>query len=298
MAVVIGLFLLCWASFFVISFLFSICDVRNISDLDCARGIPPFVYSLFKWLQYGNSVCNPIVYGLRNKDFRIAFRKILLGVCGKSVPLTTFSKSVYGRTVRSAYVRHDSSVDDSQSALYPPNAPARMFDTRESYRRAIRNGRTKPIKMKFTKKTLAAGLLTLNVQTFHSLPPRDGTMSSNLLNSPSGPTPEVTSYTGERSNPGFNDDSEEAGIYPPDQALAKISSVNLEPLRKKTGNRSTDKEVTRVRFADPNEPEDLKSSMDGHLPAAFERKRSLSEHFRRRHGDPDSVKRDLRSSFS
>ena len=60
-----------------------------------------WILSVNKWLQYGNSVCNPVIYGFRNKDFRRAFRKILLGLCCKKVRLSDYSKSAYGRTVRS-----------------------------------------------------------------------------------------------------------------------------------------------------------------------------------------------------
>lgn len=66
--------------------------------------LPRVVYSLTKWLQYGNSVCNPIIYGLRNEEFRRTFRKILLRLCCKKVRLKEYDKNAHGgiRDVRKA----------------------------------------------------------------------------------------------------------------------------------------------------------------------------------------------------
>ena len=90
----------------------------------------PWILSVNKWLQYGNSVCNPVIYGFRDKDFRRAFRKILLGLCCKKVRLSDYSKSAYGRTVQSAYLRRESSFENSRSVIFPPNVPLGMFDMR------------------------------------------------------------------------------------------------------------------------------------------------------------------------
>ena len=102
-AVVIGLFVICWTPFFGINFAFAVCIATLFKGAGCPglMTLPTWIFSVNKWLQYGNSVCNPVIYGFRNKDFRRAFRKILLGLCCKKVRLSEYSKSAYGRTVRS-----------------------------------------------------------------------------------------------------------------------------------------------------------------------------------------------------
>ena len=166
-AVVIGLFVICWTPFFGINFAFAVCIATLFKGAGCPglMTLPAWILSVNKWLQYGNSVCNPVIYGFRNKDFRRAFRKILLGLCCKKVRLSDYSKSAYGRTVRSAYLRRESSFENSRSVIFPPNVPLGMFDMRDSYRKAIQSGRSKPIKLKFTpKKSVANGLLSINVR--------------------------------------------------------------------------------------------------------------------------------------
>lgn len=263
--------------------------------------LPGVVLKINKWLQYLNSVCNPIIYGLRNKDFRRAFRKILLGMCCKKVRISDYSKSAYGRTVRSAYLQRDSSFENSRSVIYPPQVPSGMFDTRESYRKAIQSGRSKPIKLKFTKKSLADGLLALNVDAFHSLPTIDFTSTSQLASS-SGDT----ASSAELCNPGFEDDRAETGIYPIEQAAPEqdyndnLSSSN-NSFHKSSSKASMQNGKVRVHFTPSN---DLENDDEGESKtlsrlAPFERKRSLSEIFVRP-GNPetDSPKQKLRSSFS
>ena len=112
-AVVIGLFVICWTPFFGLNFGFAVCIATLSKGAGCLglMTLPfdfPWILSVNNWLQYGNSVCNPVIYGFRNKDFRRAFRKILLGLCCKKVLLSDYSKSAYGCTVRSAYLRRES----------------------------------------------------------------------------------------------------------------------------------------------------------------------------------------------
>ena len=298
-AVVIGLFVICWTPFFALNFAFSICVNIMFMSPGCQglMTLPPVVLKINKWLQYGNSVCNPIVYGLRNKDFRRAFRKILLGLCCKNVPISDYSKSAYGRTVRSAYLQRESSFENSRSVIIPPHLPPGMFDARNSYRRAIQSGRTKPIKLKFTKKTLADGLLALNVDAFHSLPSGDFTSSTNLLTSSAASPAELC-------NPAFEDDQAETGIYPIEQAIPeqdynKNMSGSNNSLKKSSPNGTVQNKKTRVHFTPSNSQEkDEEETQIVSRLAPFERKRSLSEIFIRPNSETDSLKRKLRSSFS
>ena len=84
-AVVIVLFVICWTPFFGINFAFAVC-IATLFKGACCPGLmtlPTWILSVNKWLHYGNSVCNPVIYGFGNKDFRRAFRKSLLGLCCK-----------------------------------------------------------------------------------------------------------------------------------------------------------------------------------------------------------------------
>lgn len=301
-AVVIGLFVLCWTPFFAINFAFSVCAQKMFMTSGCQglAKLPPVIFKINKWLQYGNSVCNPIIYGLRNRDFRRAFRKILLGLCCKKVPISDYSKSAYGRTVRNAHLQRESSFENSRSVIYPPQLPPGMFDMRQSYRKAIQSGRSKPIKLKFTKKRLADGLLALNVDAFHSLPKGDLTSSTFVTSSS-----DATASPAELCNPGFEYDQTETGIYPFDQATPEqdhndnVSGSN-NSLHKSSPEASMQNGKVRVHFTSSNslEEDQEEEPMKASILAPFDRKRSLSEIFVRPSSETDSLKQKLRSSFS
>ncbi|EDO43118.1 predicted protein, partial [Nematostella vectensis] len=69
LAAVVGAFALCWAPFVLINGIYSMC-------IECPY-IKPEIILVVKWLHYGNSLLNPPIYGLLNKDFRVAFKHIL-----------------------------------------------------------------------------------------------------------------------------------------------------------------------------------------------------------------------------
>ncbi|CAH3123959.1 unnamed protein product [Porites lobata] len=118
-AVVIGLFVICWTPFIGINFAFALCIATLFKGAGCPglMTLPTWILSVNKWLQYENSVCNPVIYGFGDKDFRRAFRKILLGLCCKKVRLSDYSKSAYGRTVRTTYLRRESRFENWRSVL-------------------------------------------------------------------------------------------------------------------------------------------------------------------------------------
>ncbi|KOB72672.1 Dopamine receptor, invertebrate, partial [Operophtera brumata] len=72
LAIVLGVFLFCWAPFFTCSVLGAICDKF---DLPFSPGVTTFI--LTTWLGYINSFLNPVIYTIFNPEFRKAFRKIL-----------------------------------------------------------------------------------------------------------------------------------------------------------------------------------------------------------------------------
>ncbi|XP_058884401.1 D(3) dopamine receptor-like [Acipenser ruthenus] len=68
LAIVLGIFLICWLPFFV----------THIVNTHCKQCyVPPEVYSATTWLGYVNSALNPVIYTTFNIEFRRAFIKIL-----------------------------------------------------------------------------------------------------------------------------------------------------------------------------------------------------------------------------
>ncbi|XP_073507274.1 alpha-2Db adrenergic receptor-like [Phyllobates terribilis] len=70
LAVVIGGFVICWFPFFFTYSLESVCRGR------C--GISYALFNFFFWIGYCNSSLNPVIYTVFNRDFRKAFRKLLI----------------------------------------------------------------------------------------------------------------------------------------------------------------------------------------------------------------------------
>lgn len=69
LGIIMGSFIACWLPFFFLYILIPACDECKISN------------NLFKiafWLGYMNSAFNPVIYTIFNKDFRRAFRRILI----------------------------------------------------------------------------------------------------------------------------------------------------------------------------------------------------------------------------
>ncbi|XP_041648750.1 alpha-2Db adrenergic receptor-like [Cheilinus undulatus] len=69
LAVVMGVFVLCWFPFFFTYSLHAVCREKCV--------IPDSLFNLFFWFGYCNSCLNPIIYTVFNRDFRRAFKKIL-----------------------------------------------------------------------------------------------------------------------------------------------------------------------------------------------------------------------------
>ncbi|KAJ3603682.1 hypothetical protein NHX12_028426 [Muraenolepis orangiensis] len=69
LAVVIGVFVVCWFPFFFSYSLQAVCPD--------ACTLPDPLFKFFFWIGYCNSCLNPVIYTIFNKDFRKAFKKIL-----------------------------------------------------------------------------------------------------------------------------------------------------------------------------------------------------------------------------
>uniref|UniRef100_A0A3B5AB50 Alpha-2A adrenergic receptor n=1 Tax=Stegastes partitus TaxID=144197 RepID=A0A3B5AB50_9TELE len=68
LAVVIGVFVICWFPFFFTYMLTTLCQ-------SCP--VPDTLFKFFFWFGYCNSALNPIIYTIFNNDFRRSFKKIL-----------------------------------------------------------------------------------------------------------------------------------------------------------------------------------------------------------------------------
>lgn len=69
LAVVMGVFVVCWFPFFFSYSLYGICREP------CQ--VPETLFKFFFWIGYCNSSLNPVIYTIFNQDFRRAFQKIL-----------------------------------------------------------------------------------------------------------------------------------------------------------------------------------------------------------------------------
>ncbi|XP_056275702.1 alpha-2B adrenergic receptor [Pseudoliparis swirei] len=69
LAVVIGVFVVCWFPFFFSYSLQAVCPETCV--------IPGPLFTFFFWIGYCNSSLNPVIYTIFNKDFRKAFKKIV-----------------------------------------------------------------------------------------------------------------------------------------------------------------------------------------------------------------------------
>ncbi|XP_032688157.1 dopamine D2-like receptor isoform X2 [Odontomachus brunneus] len=72
LAIVLGVFLICWVPFFTCNIMDAICTKLTKA---CQPGVTAFIVT--SWLGYMNSFVNPVIYTVFNPEFRKAFRKLI-----------------------------------------------------------------------------------------------------------------------------------------------------------------------------------------------------------------------------
>nr|XP_018917256.1 PREDICTED: dopamine D2-like receptor isoform X2 [Bemisia tabaci] len=72
LAIVLGVFLICWVPFFTCNMVDAICTKLGA---ECQPGF--YVFLMTTWLGYMNSFVNPIIYTIFNPEFRKAFKKLM-----------------------------------------------------------------------------------------------------------------------------------------------------------------------------------------------------------------------------
>uniref|UniRef100_A0A2D4HS20 G-protein coupled receptors family 1 profile domain-containing protein n=1 Tax=Micrurus lemniscatus lemniscatus TaxID=129467 RepID=A0A2D4HS20_MICLE len=76
LAVVIGVFVVCWFPFFFTYTLTAVCKSCQVPDT---------LFKFFFWFGYCNSSLNPVIYTIFNHDFRRSFKKILCRIDQKRI---------------------------------------------------------------------------------------------------------------------------------------------------------------------------------------------------------------------
>lgn len=92
LGVIMGAFLVCWLPFFTWYLTATLCA-------DACPELPEWGVTVLFWVGYTNSALNPIIYPCFNRDFRVAFRRLLGGrsAGGSHAVSSTWSSPADGR---------------------------------------------------------------------------------------------------------------------------------------------------------------------------------------------------------
>ena len=208
MAVVIGVFVICWTPFFASSFTVNVCKTKMWMTIGCQRfkkllGEFEFI-EILKWFQYGNSVCNPIIYGLRNEEFRRTFRKILLRLCCKKVRITEYNKNAHGGIPREP--RALLQCEAGCECVHPRSVTPSSQPVQGGYTQVIQSDH--PIKLEILAiESLADGIQKQNQGCAHDSFPFVFTSESNHLTRVLA----VAAHSTELCNPAYEPDMTETG---------------------------------------------------------------------------------------
>lgn len=133
LSIVIGAFILCWGPFFILNIVTYYC--RKSCKFDEA-------VTVIKWLQYASACINPVIYTIRNREFRFTFHRLVFrckyrngkyvfnpqvkrstrcGCCQLGGPLD----ADFGET-RSRYPTYTEEVTTHNSYRRPPSTPYKV----------------------------------------------------------------------------------------------------------------------------------------------------------------------------
>nr|AKQ63050.1 orphan G-protein coupled receptor 46 [Platynereis dumerilii] len=99
-----GLFCVSWLPFFLMYLIMPFCSSCNF---------PATLVSAITWLGYINSSINPCIYTLLNRDFRIAFRKLV--TCNALVNALQSEHSSNQAALGKSAIKGDSSIEERQN---------------------------------------------------------------------------------------------------------------------------------------------------------------------------------------
>lgn len=98
LAIVIGVYVICWLPFFITNLLIGVCPSCVVS--------PEILFPVFTWMGYINSGMNPVIYAYAMKDFRRAFSRVICCLCPGYIagmrgrPQYSFSTSTFALSER------------------------------------------------------------------------------------------------------------------------------------------------------------------------------------------------------
>ncbi|XP_029185098.2 histamine H2 receptor-like [Acropora millepora] len=97
LSIVIGAFVVCWCPFFVVTLLYFYGKTIKIH---------PDVLATNKWLHYGNSALNPIIYSCLNKNFRAAFKDVFRMMVKRRITADENSTVIHSRAFSMTETNH------------------------------------------------------------------------------------------------------------------------------------------------------------------------------------------------
>lgn len=131
-AVVIGVFVFCWAPFFV----------SVIGYINNRNFYPLIIYKCVKWLEYLNSCLNPILYTCLNKTYRRAFRRLFTRWRGRLERTREESLTTIGTLSRRLTLPRAGSIFASQGGTFSSSS-SKELSNGECRRKLSRKGSRK-----------------------------------------------------------------------------------------------------------------------------------------------------------
>uniref|UniRef100_A0AC35U6E8 G_PROTEIN_RECEP_F1_2 domain-containing protein n=1 Tax=Rhabditophanes sp. KR3021 TaxID=114890 RepID=A0AC35U6E8_9BILA len=107
LSIVVGVFILCWLPFFILSPIMALCQ-SCITD-------QKLVFSIITWAGHLNSMLNPLIYSRFSRDFRKAFKQIL--ICQKEKPVRSAIKTPL--TIMFAQLVTVTTLSDDKEIIMP-----------------------------------------------------------------------------------------------------------------------------------------------------------------------------------